>query len=716
MSWLRIGLRASLLTCAVLGVACGRDEVTSPVSTQYRRSPSLTVVPSTSVVIASGDTYLKGGTPNKNQGTELILRVQDSGNNRVLVAFSTSDISAAVGAGSIVSARIQLTISDNGNNWGTSGRAISLHRLTTQWSELGATWNCAADANPSNSVPDCSGAAAWAMSGSQARPWDSTASDTAIIQSHQSGTVSFDVTSDIASIANGSRANFGWIVKKTEEGAAGRVDFASRETGSDGPQLILVVSPPPPPIPTGEWGGIQSENDPALGHAANYPLHVDFGTGKVIDGACVNYGQIASISAPNIIINYPGCGIDTVEFSYDGGTLLAVGTRTAFSDGRSVPLSWTLQEDPSVWTPPTGEWSGIVTITDPENGNVPHQYSLLIDFSSGQAISAACASQGQLVDVTASVLRLAYAPGCQVETVNYSVTGNELDAAGNGIAYSDGRPLPSAWQLQPVSSTALSIVFSSDRESPGRHQIFAMSDDGSNVARLTTSGSLDFMPRWSPDRSKIAFASERSGSRQIWVMNADGSNPVQLTSLGGLNHEPDWSPDGLQIAFTSSSVGYNQIFVMNADGSNAHRLTSNSGDYHPSWSPFGDKIAFTRISSNSVQDIFVMNVDGSNAVALTSNTGVNYTPAWSPDGSKLAFTSDRNGGQNVWRMNADGSGQVQLTFAATSYSPAWTPGSDSILFASNRSGVYQVYRMALDGSGLVQLSAPPSGESYGPSR
>lgn len=262
----------------------------------------------------------------------------------------------------------------------------------------------------------------------------------------------------------------------------------------------------------------------------------------------------------------------------------------------------------------------------------------------------------------------------------------------------------------------LDIVFSSDRATPGIHQIFAMLDDGSSVTRLTTTATLEFNPVWSPDRSKIAFASERSGSRQIWVMNADGSNPVQLTNRPGLNFEPAWSPDGSRIAFESNGDGYNQIYVMNSDGSTLHRLTSSYGDYHPSWSPFGNQIAFTRITSYAVQDIYLMNVDGTGAYALTSNAGINYTPSWSPDGTKIAFTSDRNGGQDVWVMNADGSNQSQLTFAATSYSPTWMPGSDALVFASNRSGVYQLYRVGLSGTGLTQLSSPPTGESYGPNR
>ena len=40
----------------------------------------------------------------------------------------------------------------------------------------------------------------------------------------------------------------------------------------------------------------------------------------------------------------------------------------------------------------------------------------------------------------------------------------------------------------------------------------------------------DWRPTWSPDGSKIAFASERDGNYEIYVMNADGSNSTLVIS------------------------------------------------------------------------------------------------------------------------------------------------------------------------------------------
>src|SRR3989344_7221689 len=50
-----------------------------------------------------------------------------------------------------------------------------------------------------------------------------------------------------------------------------------------------------------------------------------------------------------------------------------------------------------------------------------------------------------------------------------------------------------------------------------------------------------------------------------------------------------------------------------------------------------------------------------NIKRLTTNPGKDLEPAWSPDGKEILFTSHRTGGTAVWRMNADGSNQRDIS-------------------------------------------------------
>ena len=73
---------------------------------------------------------------------------------------------------------------------------------------------------------------------------------------------------------------------------------------------------------------------------------------------------------------------------------------------------------------------------------------------------------------------------------------------------------------------------------------------GAEPIQLTHNPGFDIVPCWSPDGSRIAFASDRGGSWDIWCMSADGSNPVQLTNATEDETTPSWSPDGNRIAFS----------------------------------------------------------------------------------------------------------------------------------------------------------------------
>ena len=139
--------------------------------------------------------------------------------------------------GPVASARLELDIVLNAENWGTSGRTIDAHRMLVGWTEEGATWNCPDDTEPGDPNPDCS-AAAWEMLSLSPSPYVQTASGSLLVTGTLTGTVSIDVTADVQAMLAGQVPNYGWILRKTDEGAAGRIEIASKETGS-GPRVVI---------------------------------------------------------------------------------------------------------------------------------------------------------------------------------------------------------------------------------------------------------------------------------------------------------------------------------------------------------------------------------------------------------------------------------------------------------------------------------------------
>lgn len=194
-----------------------------------------------SSIEAAADTFLKQGSPNQPQGDETFLRIRSSGHNRALVRIDHADVVAAVGDATLVSATLELTILDTGENWG-SGRTIDLHRLTSAWTEPGATWNCADDADPADSSPDCDGPTEWEMGTAGPAPYAAAPTDSALILGGETGVLELDVTADVLDFLAGTHANQGWLLRKTAEGQSGWISFVSREGGS-APRLRLELEP-----------------------------------------------------------------------------------------------------------------------------------------------------------------------------------------------------------------------------------------------------------------------------------------------------------------------------------------------------------------------------------------------------------------------------------------------------------------------------------------
>jgi hypothetical protein len=211
--------------------------------------------PVTTTFTSSADTYVKSGSDNRNTGAGTFMRLRSGGDNRSLVRFDQTAIQTEIGNKEVLSAKLKVTIVDNGNNWG-AGRTIDVHRLIASWAEgngtennrgtgLGATWECATDSNITNHSKNCTGTTEWEM-GQPNNPslhsWAQTATATQTITNNLSGVVEFDVTEDVASFLNNTNANNGWIIKKTNEGQNGQVSFGTKESASV-PQLIVTYQP-----------------------------------------------------------------------------------------------------------------------------------------------------------------------------------------------------------------------------------------------------------------------------------------------------------------------------------------------------------------------------------------------------------------------------------------------------------------------------------------
>jgi len=116
---------------------------------------------------------------------------------------------------------------------------------------------------------------------------------------------------------------------------------------------------------------------------------------------------------------------------------------------------------------------------------------------------------------------------------------------------------------------------------------------------------------------------------------------------------------------------------------------------------------------DGIEDIYVMNSDGSDVRRVTvtepldGEEAVTSVPAWSPDGEHIVFASNRDdgGAANLYLVDANGENLRRLTdHDKFDYTPDWSPDGKQIAFLSSRDGFYEVYTMDQDGSDVLRIT------------
>lgn len=122
------------------------------------------------------------------------------------------------------------------------------------------------------------------------------------------------------------------------------------------------------------------------------------------------------------------------------------------------------------------------------------------------------------------------------------------------------------------------------------------------------------------------------------------------------------------------------------------------------------KIAFTSDRDGN-QEIYVMDANGSNQTDLSNNTANDLKPAFSADGTRIVFVSERDGNDEIYVMNADGTGQTRLTNdPGLDDRPSFSPDGSKIVFTSDRNGFNQIFVMNADGTSPTPITNSPAGD------
>jgi Tol biopolymer transport system component len=250
-------------------------------------------------------------------------------------------------------------------------------------------------------------------------------------------------------------------------------------------------------------------------------------------------------------------------------------------------------------------------------------------------------------------------------------------------------PLEIVATLNPSRPPGLSghVVFHSSRE--GRNKLFTVDVATGTVARLTSgTDHHDEDPSWSPDGSRVAFASNRfdPATFDIAVVDRRDASVRRVTSEPAFEQHPTWSIDGARILFSSERDGTQAVFEMPADGSAIARLSAPpERALMPAETPGGRQVAFTAGTPEGLQ--VVMYDRSSNTERMvTTGPAAAARPRWSRDGTRLSYFRLGNEGRyvEVLDVGAARATAIRIDGLASLSDPDWSPDGRFLVAAGAR--------------------------------
>jgi dipeptidyl aminopeptidase/acylaminoacyl peptidase len=298
-------------------------------------------------------------------------------------------------------------------------------------------------------------------------------------------------------------------------------------------------------------------------------------------------------------------------------------------------------------------------------------------------------------------------------------------------------------QLSPDGKQILYVMSRADWKANKRiTHVWRVQADGSRPAQQMTNGADgESNPRWSPDGRTIAFIAKRGDeANEIYLMAADGGEGRALTKHATAVTRIEWSPDGSVIYFTAPDEktaeqkardkAKDDVYAFDEDFKESHLWSASvesgkeqritSGDYAVTefqLSADGKRFVIERAPNplmgySQESEVWIMNGDGSGALQLTRNNVPENGAAAAPDGSQVMFLAQANDrfepyyNRKIFLTPSSG-GAARVLTADLPYEverAAWSNDGKSIYFVANMGVHAELFQLDLASRKARQLT------------
>jgi len=195
-------------------------------------------------------------------------------------------------------------------------------------------------------------------------------------------------------------------------------------------------------------------------------------------------------------------------------------------------------------------------------------------------------------------------------------------------------------------------------------------------------------PNWTPDGKWLIY---NSGGKLYKISPDSPGEPIQIYTgfATRCNNDHVLTFDGQQIAISHGTKedGRSRIYTLPINGGVPTLITPMAPSYLHGWSPDNKYLAYCA-DRNGNYDVYIIPAEGGEEIRLTTAEGLDDGPEYSPCGKYIWFNSVRTGLMQIWRMNADGSSQTQMTFDddLNSWFPHVSPDGKSVVYLAYYKG------------------------------
>ncbi|MEL7185712.1 MAG: Tol-Pal system beta propeller repeat protein TolB, partial [Pseudomonadota bacterium] len=252
--------------------------------------------------------------------------------------------------------------------------------------------------------------------------------------------------------------------------------------------------------------------------------------------------------------------------------------------------------------------------------------------------------------------------------------------------------------IKGVFSTKVAYVTTDERSDGRWYSLWVADQDNENAFRVMESRDPIMSPAWSPDSRQLAYVSFENNRSSIVVQNLRTGNRRVVANEPGINGAPSFSPDGRKLVITlGGAEGNLDIYTLDLRNRMKWRLTNHRAiDTEGSWSPDGQHIYFTSDRSGGPQ-VYRIDAEGGTPERVTFEGSYNARPRLSPDGKKLAVLHNDRGNFRIAVMDLETQGLLILSRGSQDESPSFAPNSDTLIYATRIRGDGVLETVSADG-------------------